>query len=139
MLEAHLNNPNTRSFAVVDKNNLTKAKEFDSPLVALITFEKHFGYRNGYVAVASARRAWGEKLCQPGLVQQASQLVIDQLFESEPTLNRLSLTTLAANTAAKNLALRLGFRKDGYFVNLAQSKGVGASVIHMGLQRPMAA
>jgi len=133
-LKLHLTLPSVRSWAIVDKNNLTGAKEFESPLVGIITSEQ-MNKQNAYVHVASARRAWGNKLCEPGLVEQGLGVVFAHLFEN-PSLNRLSAAMLAKNTAARALAQRLGFVKDGYFLNMINVGGAGANIIHMGLQRP---
>lgn len=126
--------PNVYSWAIVDKNNLTATRQ-DAPLVGIGLFEL-LSPENGYFHVASNRRAWGERIAQPGLVQQAAELAIPQLWKYLPTLQRISAATYASNKAARGLIKRLGFVKDGYFVAMGRTKGKPQDVVHFGLLRP---
>lgn len=124
---------NISSWAIVDKANLTKTKH-EAPLVGILYFERA-NTQNGYIHVASHRRAWGDKLAQPGLIEQGARLVLDHLFETEPNLARISVAVLASNKAARNFAQRVGFRKDGYFINMAKVGGKPENVVHLGMLR----
>lgn len=126
--------PLCRSWAVVDKDNLTQSKRSEVPLVGLIVFERGTLY-NGYGHIIASRRAWGDKLAQPGLIEQAARLALETVFADTPELQRISLTTFAKNSAAKALALRLGFHKDGYFKAMGRELGKPQDVVHFGLTR----
>lgn len=126
--------PLMRSWAVVDKGNLTGAKRNDVPLVGIIVFEPINKF-NGYAHIASSRRAWGEKLAKPGLIEQGCKLAIADVFQNLPELQRVSVATFAKNAAAKALAQRLGFHKDGYFRAMGRERGVPQDVVHFGLVR----
>lgn len=122
------------SWGVVDKNNLTQSKEFEAPLVGIIFFE-HVSPTNGYAHLASNRRAWGEKLAKPGLMDQAGELAIQEVWKHLPTVQRISLTAYANNKAAWNMARRLGFKKDGFFKDMGKLKGQPQDVVHFGRLR----
>jgi len=126
--------PLVRSWAVIDKQNLTGARQNDVPLVGLIVFERGTLY-NGYGHIIASRKAWGDKLAKPGLIEQGAKLALDQVFADTPELQRISLTSFAKNAAAKSLALRLGFHKDGYFKAMGREKGIPQDVLHFGLMR----
>lgn len=126
--------PNVYCWAIVDKHNLTQTRS-DAPLVGIGFFEL-LSPENGYFHVASNRRAWGERIAQPGLVQQAAELALPSIWAYLPTLQRISAATYASNKAAKGLIGRLGFQKDGYFVNMGRTKGRPQDVVHYGLLRP---
>lgn len=128
--------PHVRTFGVIDKANLTKAKDTDVPLVGLIVFER-LALNNGYFHVTSTRKAWGEKLATPSLTEQAGQLVIPEIFKAVSELQRLSVATLANNYAARNLAQRCGFKREGYFKAMTTFKGKPMDVVHFGLLRPL--
>lgn len=125
--------PFVRSWGIIDKNNLTSTKQTDTPLVAIVMFEQ-ITPQNGYFHVASNRRAWGDKLCQPGLVEQGGKLILQDIFATS-TINRASVMCVAANKAARSLALRLGFQKDGYLLDMINVKGKPADIAHFGLLR----
>lgn len=127
--------PNIISWGVVDKNNLTQSREFPAPLVGVIYFEL-FGPNNGYAHLASNRRAWGERIAQPGLMEQAAQIALESVFATMPALQRISLTTYASNKAAWHMAQRLGFHKDGYFKSISSLNGRPMDVVHFGMLRP---
>lgn len=129
-----LSQPNVRSWGIIDKANLTKAKKLDTPVIGFIVAE-FIGPNNAYIHVASNRRAWGSKLAQPSLTAQAGHLVIAHLFNTVSDLTRLSVTTLASNKAARHLAEQVGFKKDGYFISMIVGPRGPMDVIHMGLVR----
>lgn len=122
------------SWGIVDKNNLTNSKEFEAPLVGIIYFEQSCP-QNGYAHLASNRRAWGERLTKPGLMEQAGHLIIDSLFKDRQELKRISITTYSNNKAAWNMALRMGFHKDGYFKSMDILNGKLVDVVHFGKLR----
>lgn len=126
--------PLVRSWGIVDKRNLTGSRQSDVPLVGLIVFERGTLY-NGYGHIIVSRKAFGDKLAQPGLAEQAGRLALGQVFADTPELQRVSLTTFAKNAAARELAKRLGFHKDGYFRALGREHGVPQDVVHFGLVR----
>ena len=156
-IQAHLKStlelPNVRSWAIIDKNNLTNVKN-TIPIVGLIYFERS-NSQNGYCHITTHRRAWGniveyegtKKLLSdfkketaptvllPGLAEQAGRLIIDDIFKNDDILLRMSIATLAANKAACNFAARLGFKRDGYFANMVTVKGKPSALAHMGLLR----
>lgn len=127
-----LSNPSIQTAGVVDKHNLTGSKQSDIPLVGLFYYEPN-GLCNGYVHVTSNRRAWGNKIAQPGLMEQAASLCIADLFEKIPTLTRLSSSIVSTNRAAVNFAKKLGFRQDGLFQQAIIQNGVPKDVIHLGI------
>lgn len=126
--------PLVRSWGIVDKHNLTRTKS-EAPLVGIVVFERGTKY-NGYIHLASNRRAWGEKIAKPSLIDQATPLILEEIFSSTPELQRISVATFAKNNAARSLARRAGFVKDGYFPAMGRAGEVPQDVIHYGLMRP---
>lgn len=127
--------PNIQTWGIVDKNNLTQSRQIEAPLVG-IGFLEVLSPENGYFHIASNRRSWGEKIASPSLAQQAAELVIQEVWDVLPSLQRLSAATYASNKAARNLIRKVGFQKDGYFVAMGKTKGQPQDVIHFGLLRP---
>lgn len=132
-LRAHMALPQVRTWAVVDKNNLTHTHQ-DTPLVGFVIFERP-SPENGYVHLASNRRAWGTKIAKVALMEQACQLIRDDIFQA-PDLQRISIVTSSNNRAAVSLARRLDFQKDGYFRDMGRQGGKPIDMIHFGLLRP---
>lgn len=132
LLVAHVGNHD--SWAIVDKANLTKGSKVDVPLVGIIIFEKTSPY-NGYIHVASNRKAWGNKLAKPGLIEQAGHLVIKDIFDNNPGLNRISIAVEDNNKAAINLAKRVGFKQDGCFKDMVMKNGKPQTAMHFGYLR----
>lgn len=124
----------TRSWGIIDKNNLTGTKQ-EAPLVGLIYFDKPLP-ENGYFHIATNRRAWGERIAQPGLAEQAGRLILNDLWSEFPELQRVSAFTYARNKAAVHFLRKLGCRQDGYFQAMGVSKGVPQDVVHFGVLRP---
>lgn len=129
-----LSNPNITTMGVIDKNNLTGSEQIDIPLVGLLYFDP-IAPNNGYVHVTSNRRAWGARVAQPALMEQAAKLCITDLFESKPELTRLSSSIISTNKAAINFAKRLGFSQDGLFKQAVIQNGIAKDVVHLGLLR----
>lgn len=134
-LELQLAQPNVLSWGIVDKDNLTNSKQSDFPLVGVVFFE-HTVQENGYVHIASSRKAWGERIARPGLVDQGCDLIKQAIWEELPGLRRCSIATFASNRAARHLAQRLGFRQDGYFEGMGTLNGQAQDIVHFGLMRP---
>lgn len=127
-----LSNPNIVTMGVVDKYNLTKSEQIDIPLVGLFYFEP-IAPNNGYVHVTSNRRAWGNRVAQPGLMEQAAHLCIADVFATVPTLTRLSSSIVSTNKAAINFAKKLGFNQDGLFRQAVIQNSKPKDVVHLGL------
>ena len=132
-LRQHMALPQVRTWAVVDKFNKTNTKQ-ETPLVGFVIFEQPCP-ENGYVHLASNRRAWGEKVAQPAMMEQACHLIKDDIWQTEG-LQRVSIVTSSNNRAAVSLAKRLGFHKDGYFQAMGKQNGKPVDMIHFGLLRP---
>lgn len=132
LLVAHVNNHS--SWAIVDKGNLTKSNKVDVPLVGIVVFEKTSPY-NGYVHIASNRKAWGNRMAKPGLIEQAGNLVVEDIFEQNPGLNRISIAVEENNKAAISLAKRCGFKQDGCFRDMIMKAGKPVTATHFGYLR----
>lgn len=132
LLVAHVNNHS--SWAIVDKGNLTKSNKVDVPLVGIVVFEKTSPY-NGYVHIASNRKAWGNRMAKPGLIEQAGNLVVGNIFEQNPGLNRISIAVEENNKAAISLAKRCGFKQDGCFRDMIMKAGKPVTATHFGYLR----
>lgn len=126
--------PGIRTWGIVDKNNLTQVRSTDIPLVGVVFWEQDSPY-NGYIHLASNRRGWGPKLAQPSLVEQGAELIKQELWDSTPSLQRISTIMFAHNKAARTLANALGLVKDGYFKSMGCIKGKPIDMIHYGLLR----
>lgn len=127
--------PTTRTYAIVDKNNLTRTHEYETPIVGVISVESN-NPENAYVHVLSHRRAWGEKLAQPGLIEQGARIVLTHIFPAMPELERLNAAILEANHPAKNFIMRIGFKRDGRFANAVRVGGKMQGLVHYGFLRP---
>lgn len=130
--------PGIETFGVVDRENLTRHPGEPMPLVGVL-FVEPSGPENVYAHVTSSRRAWGNRLVQPGMIEQASTLVMDHVFARKPALQRFSVAVFANNFPAQNLAKRMGFRQDGYFRAMASWRGEPMDVVHYGRLRAVAA
>ena len=98
--------PSIQTFGVVDKNRLLGIRH-EAPLVGLLTFDQDT-LVNGNFHIATTRKAWGSHLADNAL-----QLLVGHLFDTHPTLTRVTGTILATNAPAKGLAKRVGFRYEG--------------------------
>lgn len=103
--------PRVVSYGIIDKNHLTNIKH-EAPLVGFVSFEPSImpngAVRNGFLHVATARRAW-----KANLIDEAGQLVLRDLFEGIPSLLRVSAVMSDRNAPAKGLVKRLGFKFEG--------------------------
>ena len=124
---------NIHTWGIIDKFNLTKATKTDVPIVGLVMFEQT-SPTDGWFHITSNRRAWGSKLIQPSLAQEAGELVVSNLFENTG-LTRLSSITTANNKAAYAMLKQLGFVKDGYFKDSVVQGGEVKDTIHFGRVR----
>lgn len=122
------------SYAIVDKRNLSRVKSTDLPVVGIVTVE-HLPPWSAYVHIASNRKAWGDKLAQPGLLEQGGQLILSELFETLPELLRVNAAPLAHNAAARGLCKRLGFAQDGLFEDAVRVGGKVKGIVHYGITR----
>jgi RimJ/RimL family protein N-acetyltransferase len=118
------------SYGVVDKTNIIGLPDPQGPIVIGAFIIECGMPSNAYFHVVSQRRAWGK-----GLMDEGGHLVIQDMFEQYPELNRLSGYMTASNKAIQSFAKRQGFNRDGYFVDMLTIKGKPADVVHMGLTR----
>jgi len=118
---------NVRSFAVIDKNNTLDNKPIE--IVGAIIFEPQ-GRTNGFLHVASRISAFGSRC-----IDEAGEIVIKELFESQPELTRLSAVTHYKNNMAASLAKRVGFVKEGKIEDMIVQKGEPKAVLWFGLTR----
>lgn len=125
--------PGMRTWAIIDKANLTRSKSV-APIVGFYQFDT-IGDNNGYLQVASSRKAWGERLASPAFAEQAGKMVVDEIFTTQPQLTRISASILANNSAAVGLSKRLGFIKDGYFKDMVTVNGKPQDAVHLGILR----
>lgn len=91
-----------RSFAIIDK--LDEREDIKAPVIGIITIEP-INYSDALIHVA-ARRGRAKQ------VGEALDLTIDNVFETEPQLQRLSARLPSTNRAATMRALSLGFEKE---------------------------
>lgn len=117
-----------RTFGVVDKRQQVDAK-VDAALIGMLAFEPASPY-NGYMHVASRRKAWGT-----GLIEEASKLVITELFTSNEQLCRLSAMVFDKNAPAKSLLVRMGFKREGIFPEFVRQNNLPVTIAHYGLTR----
>lgn len=132
--------PAFRSYGVIDKFNALHM-DHPVPLIGIIAFQPDGTPWNGYLHVASTRRAWGggreanDRRERTGLFDEACQYAFANLFETQPELLRLSAIILERNWAARNLAKRMGFVCEGKFEDMVRQRGEPRSLVHYGLTR----
>ena len=100
-----------------------------SGLIGMLHFEPS-GTRNGYLHIAMSHSAWGR-----GLADEAAALCIQELFEKQPALTRLSAAMLERNRAAQSLARRMGFTLEATLADMVLQQGTPRSILHYGLTR----
>ena len=116
------------SWGIIDKNHLTNIKH-EAPLVGIGLFEPA-GIRHGFFHVATARKAF-----KTGLIDEAGQLVIQQLFDSIPTLLRVGAYMDERNAPAKALCKRIGFKFEGLCEDMISRNGEPKNIAYFGLTR----
>jgi RimJ/RimL family protein N-acetyltransferase len=119
---------NLQTYGIIDKNNFLGVKH-EVPLIGIYMFDQDTVV-NGNAHVASTRKAWGSRL-----VDQAGQLLIKHIFETMPTLTRVTVSVLHSNAPAKALAKRLGFRYEGCLRDAITVNDFPASMALFGLTR----
>lgn len=120
---------NQLSYAVVDKYNKIGLPT-DGPIVVGGFFVEDGTPTNLYTHVVSQRRVWGK-----GLMDEGASLVIKDLFEIYPDLQRLSAYMVSNNRAVINFVEKQGFVRDGLFRDMTIIKGEPKDVAHYGLTR----
>lgn len=121
--------PQVPSWGIIDKLNQLNYKH-EAPLVGIIFLQPGASVANCYVHLASTRRAWGS-----GLMDEAAQVLIKHVFESYPSLQRISGAILNNNKPAKAFAKRQGFKQDGLLKDFVTQQGLPKSVAHFGILR----
>lgn len=125
--EFKLVSPNVRSFAVIDKNNQLDNDPIE--IVGAIIFEPQ-GKTNGFLHAASRISAFGSRM-----LDEAGEIVIKELFDSNPELLRLSAVFYYKNNMAQSLCKRLGFSREGRIEDMIVQKGEPKPVLWFGLTR----
>jgi RimJ/RimL family protein N-acetyltransferase len=120
--------PYVLSYGVIDKHNTLNIPH-EAPLIGMVAFEPSTLW-NGYMHVASKRRAWAS-----GLVEEGAKTAIHDIFTKRPDLTRVSAMVLPRNRMAGNLAKRIGFKVDGFFEDYVTQSGTPQPMIHYGLTR----
>jgi RimJ/RimL family protein N-acetyltransferase len=120
--------PNLQTFGIIDKNNILGVRH-EAPLIGIYMFDQDT-IVNGNAHVASTRKAWGSRL-----VDQAGQRLMQYLFETMPTLTRITVSVLSTNAPAKALAKRLGFVYEGCLRDAITIQDYPANMALFGLTR----
>lgn len=119
---------NLQTFGIIDKNNFLGVRH-EVPLIGIYMFDQDT-IVNGNAHVASTRKAWGSRL-----VDQAGQRLMGYLFETMPTLTRITVSVLSTNAPAKALAKRLGFIYEGCLRDAITVQDHPANMSLFGLTR----
>jgi len=117
--------PRVLSFGIIDRNNWL-GMNHQAPLVGIIAFESQSPF-NGYLHIATTRRAWGTRIAD-----QAAEGVINHLFSNTPDLLRLSVCFPFVNQAVRGLVKRLGFFKEAVFEDFLLDNGSPVAMAHYG-------
>lgn len=120
--------PHAVTCGIVDKGQLTSSRH-EAPLVGLITYTP-VSARDGIIHFASGRKAF-----KMGLVEEGLSLFIPRIFESSPAITRLSAVLDEANTPAKGVLRRVGFRFEGVTRDAVVRGGIARSQVQFGLTR----
>jgi len=120
---------NQLSYAVVDKHNKIGLPS-DEPIVVGGYFIEASTPVNVYTHVVSQRRCWGK-----GLMDEAAGMVVKDLFDTQPQLQRISAYMVANNRAVIHFIEKQGFAREGVFRDMAQIKGKLLDVMHYGMTR----
>jgi RimJ/RimL family protein N-acetyltransferase len=120
--------PRVRSWGVIDRDNVLGIHH-EAPLIGFVMFEPNTMW-NGYIHIASTRRAWGS-----GLMDDAVTTAIGHLFTADPQLLRVSAYILPGNSLVQGMAKRLGFAYEGFLRDMVTQGGKPKGVLHFGLTR----
>ncbi len=120
--------PNCISWGIIDKNHITNTKH-EAPLIGIFMFEPTSPW-TGYLHVATARKAW-----RTGLVDEAMDTIIKELFSNFESLTRIGAYMLEKNFPARSLAKRHGMEYEGIFRDVVVQNGEPASLVYFGLTR----
>jgi RimJ/RimL family protein N-acetyltransferase len=116
------------SWGIIDKNHITNIKH-EAPLVGILIYEPASN-RTGYMHVATARKAW-----RTGMIDEAVEIVVEQIFEGIPSLTRLGAYMFEKNSPAISLAKRHNFKYEGTFHDVVVQNGEPANLVYFGLTR----
>lgn len=97
-----IQSPGVRSFAVVDKAD-TRPDAPEAPVIGIIIADSRIGETGAALMHIAGRRKRAEHLLE------ASNMVIDRLFDTEPGIDRLRAGTPVTNKAAQYRAASVGF------------------------------
>ena len=121
---------NRQTFAVIDKYNLIGLPNPTGPIVVGAFILDVASPVNIYMHVVSQRRVWGK-----GLIDEAVDVLIKDLFDSNEILLRLSATMVKTNRAVVSFAKRHKFKHEGTISDMLLVNGQPVDVVHMGLTR----
>lgn len=124
MLESHV------TYGIIDKTNLTK-NSHEAPLVGIVGFAQHTPW-NGYLQVASSRASWGKRNAA-SLTTEATKRVIEDIWETIPTLMRQSWLIPSKNYPIRKLAERCGASVDGVLQNFFRINDKPVDALHLGI------
>lgn len=116
------------SWGIIDKNHITNTKH-EAPLVGIGLYEPA-SLRHGYFHVATARKAF-----KTGLIDEASAMVLKEVFEGIPTLLRVGAYMDEKNAPAKGLCRRMGFKFEGVAEDMILRNEKPQSIVYYGLTR----
>jgi len=123
--------PGVCTAGIVDKGQLTSDKH-EAPIVGILMFLPE-GQRDGQIHFAAGRKAF-----KMGLVEEALGLFLPGVFEAYPSLLRITARLDEANTPAKGLFKRMGFRFEGVAQSAVMQGGLPRSRVQFGLTRERA-
>lgn len=113
---------------VIDKGQLTSGKH-EAPLVGIVAFVPS-GLRDGAIHFAAGRKAF-----KMGLVEEALGAFLPYVWESLPSLLRISALLDESNAPAKGLLKRLGFKFEGVTQGAVLVGGIPRARVQFGLVR----
>jgi len=119
---------NVLSYGVIDKNNILNMKH-EVPMIGFIAIEPATA-ETAYYHVASTRRAHGK-----GLLSEATQLAIRDVFDQIPPLLRIGAAIVPWNKKARTFVEQEGFQYEGRIRHAALQKGKPIDIVHYGLTR----
>lgn len=120
---------NATTYGIIDKNNITKSTH-EVPLVGFVSFALQTTW-NGYLHLATSRRAWGRK-SSISLAEEAGKLAVEDLWNEHPNLMRQSVLVSSKNHPARRWAERIGFTLDGMLLHFFLSADKPGDAIHFG-------